>query len=91
MNINYLLEFIYLGQVLNFSRTAEYFYVNKSVISRHLNALEDSVGVKLVDRGNRSVQLTDAGRVFHREVQTALRAYADAVDHARAAAQDESA
>lgn len=85
MEINHLIEFIYLAETLSFKRTADYFYVSRSVISRHLAALEDTVGVKLFDRGNHSVQLTEAGKAFHREAQNVLRAYANAVDRAREA------
>ena len=83
MNINYFIEFIYLAETLNFKQTADYFYVSRSVISRHLAALEDITGVKLLDRGNRSVQLTEAGKVFYREIQTVLKAYANAIDRTR--------
>lgn len=83
MNVNNLIEFVYLAETLSFKRTAEYFYVSRSVISRHLAALEDVIGVKLVNRGNQSVQLTEAGKVFYREAQTVLRAYANAVDRTR--------
>ena len=85
MNINHLIEYIYLAETKSFRRTADYFYVSKSVISRHLAALEETVGVKLVDRGNKSVQLTEAGKVFYDEAKNVLHAYADAVDHTRAA------
>ena len=85
MNINYLIEFIYLAETLSFKRTADYFYVSRSVISRHLAAIEDTLGVKLLERGNQSAQLTEAGKVFHREAKTVLRAYANAVDRAREA------
>ena len=84
MNINHLIEFIYLAETLSFKRTADYFYVSRSVISRHLAALEEAIGVKLVDRGNQSAQLTEAGKVFYRESQVVLRAYANAVDRTRA-------
>ena len=85
MNISHLIEFIYLAETLSFKRTADYFYVSKSVISRHVAALEETLGVKLFERGNQSVQLTEAGKVFRNEVQIVLRAYANAVDHAREA------
>lgn len=85
MNIDHLIEFLYLAETLSFKRTADYFYVSRSVISRHLAALEDSLGVKLVDRGNQSVKLTEAGEVFSKEVCVMLKSYADAVDHAREA------
>ncbi len=83
MNINHLIEFIYLAETLSFKLTADYFYVSRSVISRHLASLEDTLGVKLFERGNQSVQLTEAGKVFYRETQTVLRAYANAVDRTR--------
>ena len=85
MEINHLIEYIYLAETLSFKRTADYFYVSRSVISRHLAALEDTLGVKLVERGGRSTQLTEAGKVFHREAQIVLRTYANAVDRAREA------
>lgn len=85
VNINHLIEFMYLAETLSFKRTADYFYVSRSVISRHLAALEELLGVRLVERGNQSVQLTEAGKVFYRESQTVLRTYANAVDRTRAA------
>lgn len=87
MNVNHLIEFMYLAETLSFRRTADYFYVSRSVISRHLAALEETLGVKLLARGNQSVQLTEAGKVFYREVQTVLRTYANAVDRTRAVGQ----
>ncbi len=83
MNVNHLIEFIYLAETLSFKRTADYFYVSRSVISRHLAALEEVIGVKLIDRGNQSAQLTEAGKVFYREAQTVLRAYSNLVDRTR--------
>ena len=83
MNINHLIEFIYLAETLSFKRTADYFYVSRSVISRHLSTLEDMLGVKLLDRGNQSVRLTEAGEAFYQDVLVLLKSYAHAVDHAR--------
>lgn len=85
MNINYLIEYIYLAEILSFKKTADYFYVSRSVISRHLAALEETLGVKLVERGNQTVQLTEAGKVFHREAQIVLQTYANAIDRTREA------
>ena len=76
---------MYLAETLSFKRTADYFYVSRSVISRHLAALEEALGVKLVERGSHSARLTEAGKVFHREAQNVLRTYANAVDRTREA------
>lgn len=58
MNIESLSEFAYLADTLSFRRTAEHFYVSRSVISRHLAALEDALGVVLLERNARGVELT---------------------------------
>ena len=73
MNIDHLNEFIYLADSLSFRRTAEHFYVSRSVISRHLNALEKSLGAVLLERTAKGVQLTEAGKVFLQEAQTIVR------------------
>lgn len=83
MNIGYLDEYVFLAESLSFKRTADYFYVSRSVISRHMAALEEIVGVQLISRDNRGVDLTDAGRAFLREAKTVLRDWEVAVDRAR--------
>lgn len=44
MNFEYLDEFVHLARSLSFRRTAEHFFVSRSVISRHMAALEESLG-----------------------------------------------
>ncbi len=86
MNLEYLDEFIHLAHSLSFRNTAEHFYVSRSVISRHLAALEESLGAILLERGARGVQLTEAGAVFLQEAQAMLRSWDLAQAHVRAAA-----
>lgn len=73
MNIDYLSEFVHLAGSLSFRRTAEHFYVSRSVISRHLHALEESLGTVLLERTAQGVALTEAGTVFLQDAQTVLR------------------
>lgn len=73
MNFEYLDEFVHLAKSLNFRCTAEHFYVSRSVISRHMAALEESLGAVLFVRDTRGVELTEAGVVFLREAQMLLR------------------
>ena len=83
MELSHLKEFVYLANSLSFKRTAEHFYVSRSVISRHIAGLEESLGVRLVDRGGQGVQLTEVGEEFYRDVLVLLRAYATALEHVR--------
>ena len=64
MNFEYLDEFVHLARSLSFRRTAEHFFVSRSVISRHMAALEESLGALLFVRDTHGVELTDAGEVF---------------------------
>lgn len=83
METTHLEEFVYLAETLNFKQTAEHFFVSRSVISRHLAALEDSIGAKLIDRGGRIAKLTPEGEVFYRDARVILRECANAQDHVR--------
>ena len=84
METAHLEEFIYLAETLNFKQTAEHFFVSRSVISRHLAALEDELGSKLVDRGGRSAKLTEEGEVFYRDARVILRECGNALEHVKA-------
>lgn len=81
METTHLEEFVYLAESLNFKHTAEHFFVSRSVISRHLAALEDAVGAKLIERGGRIVKLTKEGEVFYRDARVILRDCANALEH----------
>lgn len=83
MNIDYLSEFVHLADTLNFRETADSFYVSRSVISRHMSALEEALGTRLLQRDTRGVKLTDAGEVFCREAKTILRDWEIALDRVR--------
>ena len=52
-------------------------------VSRMIARLEQSVGVRLVERTTRSVALTPAGEAFYRSAAATLRMLDDAVDVAR--------
>ena len=61
MEIRYIDEFLYIAETLSFRKTANHFYVSRSVISRHISALEDAVGVRLLDRDSHGhLQLNEA-------------------------------
>lgn len=67
MKIEQLERFLVVAKCLNFTTAAEQLYVGQSTISRQIAALEEELGVTLLIRGPRSVELTDAGRTLQRE------------------------
>lgn len=64
--------FLSLAQTLHFGRTASQNDLSPSAVSRHLQRLEAHVGQVLVERDNRQVQLTPAGRHFQEYARKAV-------------------
>ncbi len=64
MELRQLKTFYTLASTLSFSRTAEVQNYVPSTVTMQMKALEEELGVKLVDRLGKKVILTDAGRRF---------------------------
>lgn len=79
MNIEHLREFTYLAETLSFSMTARHFFLGTSVLSKHIAAMEDDLQVKLFNRENRKVSLTDDGRAFYNDIVGVVDGYDRAV------------
>lgn len=67
--------FVTLAQTQHFGKTAALCHLSASAISRHVQRLEASVGQLLVERDNRQVHLTPAGRHFLTYAKQALEAW----------------
>lgn len=68
--------FNHLANSLNFSLTAEHFQVPSSSVSRRIKDLEQELGAALFERITRTVRLTDLGKLYLREVSSALQSIA---------------
>lgn len=56
--------FLSVAETLNFSRSSEQLHMSVSSVSRTVARLEEEVGQPLLERDNRSVRLTGAGKEF---------------------------
>ena len=72
MELRWLTAFVAVAEELNFRRAAERLHVAQPAISQQIMNLEKDLGVRLFDRNNRSVQLTDAGDAFLAPCRSAL-------------------
>jgi DNA-binding transcriptional LysR family regulator len=72
MELRHLRYFDKVASELNFTRAAEKLRVAQPALSRQIRQLEDELGVELLKRSPRSVQLTDAGRAFLAEARSLL-------------------
>ncbi|MEU7581404.1 transcriptional regulator CynR [Streptomyces sp. NPDC041068] len=57
----------------NFTRAAEELHISQPTLSQQIRQLERAVGVPLLDRGGRTVRLTDAGAAYLPHARRALQ------------------
>lgn len=64
MQIRWVEDFLTLADAKGFARAAERRNVSQPTFSRHIQSLEQWLGVELIDRRVQGVQLTPSGRIF---------------------------
>ena len=69
MDIRVLEYFLMAAREENITKAAQLLHVTQPTLSRQLMQLEDELGVKLFERTNHSVLLTDEGFLFRRRAQ----------------------
>lgn len=67
-----LRHFVVVAETLHFTRAAEQLYISQQGLSRSVTELEHEVGVPLLNRTTRVVELTDAGTAFLPAARQAL-------------------
>ena len=72
MDTRALSVFLSVADTLNFSRSSELLHMSVSAVSRTIQRLEDELGQPLLERDNRSVRLTSAGREFREYARHSL-------------------
>jgi len=80
LDIIWLRDFESLTTHKNFSRAAEERNVSQPAFSRRIRALEDEVGVKLINRQTFPLSLTPAGEVFLSQAKLILRTYSETIE-----------
>ncbi|NMD42127.1 MAG: LysR family transcriptional regulator [Firmicutes bacterium] len=72
MDFHQLKVFIEVAREKSFSRAAENIFLTQPTVSVHIKALEDEMGTQLLDRSQRELQLTAAGKVLVRYAKQLL-------------------
>src|SRR5437588_11943568 len=71
-NLEPILVFITVAEMGSFTRAADSLGIQKGRASTAVRKLEEDVGVRLLHRTTRSVQLTEDGRAFHARARDLL-------------------
>jgi LysR family transcriptional regulator, glycine cleavage system transcriptional activator len=72
--------FVAVGRRMSITLAAEDLFLTQSAVSRQVIALEDALGVKLLNRGYRSIRFTAEGERFFRIADSALQQLQDGVN-----------
>jgi DNA-binding transcriptional LysR family regulator len=86
MKTHLLRYFVVLAEELHYGRAAQRLSITQPPLSSAIKALEDELGVQLLERSSKHVALTPAGAAFLKEARLVLERVAMASETARAVA-----
>ncbi len=69
MELRVLNYFLMVAREENITKAAQLLHVTQPTLSRQLMQLEEELGVKLFNRSNHSIVLTDEGMLLKRRAQ----------------------
>ncbi|MRW84276.1 LysR family transcriptional regulator [Pseudoduganella sp. FT26W] len=83
INLNRLTTFVAVVEAGSLTAAAERLGLAKSMVSKHMQLLEQEMGVGLLLRSTRKLSLTEAGRTFYEASRQLLQAAELAIEQAR--------
>ena len=89
MDVSHMREVLVLADHMNFTTAAAQLYISQPTLTRHVNAIEEALGVKLFKRTNHTVELTRAGVVAVKAFEKITASYDTLLADVAAVSEDE--
>ncbi|HZD69174.1 MAG TPA: LysR family transcriptional regulator [Actinomycetes bacterium] len=89
LELKHLRYFVAVAQELNFSAAARRLYISQQALSRIIQQLERELGVRVLERTTRSVELTAAGEALLASAPRSIATVEEALEEARRAARND--
>jgi DNA-binding transcriptional LysR family regulator len=83
IELRHMQYFVAVAEQLSFRRAAERLFISQPTLSHQIAKFEKTLGIRLLDRDRRHVELTDAGAVFLERARQILSEADQAVAQAR--------
>lgn len=80
MDFKQITTFLQVAESGSFTRAADFLMLSRAMVSIHIKQLEADLGVILLNRNTRSVELTEAGKSFYQDCLLITQNYQDAVE-----------
>ena len=90
MTIYQMKCFLTFSELLNYTRTAEVLNMTQPALSKMIVSIEDEAGTPLVQRTKRSVNLTNAGRIYRKYCEKILADYKECMEQLQVAGRGHS-
>lgn len=75
MRIHYIREFLVLTETLNYTEAAKRLHITQPSLSKHVDAMEKILGVRLLARSSAGVRLTAEGEGFRKDAVRIVSEY----------------
>lgn len=83
MNLKQLEYFVMSAEKKNITSAAKKLFMAQPPLSRQISLLEEELGVSLLKRSNRGIELTQAGQILHEKSRNILKDIAEMVEEVK--------
>lgn len=79
-SIKQIKSFVMVADLKSFTNAADTLYMTQPAVSSQIKVLEESIGLPLILRSDKRVELTEAGKHFYRQAKEVITAYERAIE-----------